>query len=400
MENTPSPTPPSVRAMMVPLVSMTVVQTMVTTAGFAVPVFAVPLARDLGIAPGTVGFYMSAVFSTAMVSALMAGHGVRRFGAIRMVQLALAAAAMALLTLSTGALALVVIAALFMGLAYGPTTPASSHILARTTPPRLMPLVFSIKQTGVPAGGALAGLLVPPMVLAWGWRGASVAIAVVCLVAIPILQPLRGRLDHDRAPGAQIQGGFLAPIRLVLGEPTLRRMAFMSFSFSAVQMSMIAYLVTYLIEVVGLDLVAAGLVLAAAQLAGVTGRIVWGAASGTVIDARRLLIGLGIVMSGASLATAGFAPGWPPLAIYATAVLFGATAIGWNGVFLAEFARIAPTGEAGMATAGAVFVTFGGIVVAPGLFGLLLAGGLGYTGGFVMLALIALIGTGLAVGRR
>ena len=131
-----------------------------------------------------------------------------------------------------------------------------------------------------------------------------------------------------------------------------------------------------------------------------TGRIVWGAASGTVIDARRLLIGLGIVMSGASLATAGFAPGWPPLAIYATAVLFGATAIGWNGVFLAEFARIAPTGEAGMATAGAVFVTFGGIVVAPGLFGLLLAGGLGYTGGFVMLALIALIGTGLAVGRR
>jgi MFS family permease len=400
MENTPNPAVPSTRAMMVPLVTMTVVQTLVTTAGFAVPVFAVPLARDLGIAPGTVGFYMSAVFSTAMVGAILGGHGVRRFGAIRMAQLAMAAAALALLTLSAGVLALIVPAALFMGLAYGPTTPASSHLLSRTTPPRLMPLVFSIKQTGVPAGGALAGLLVPPMVLAWGWRGASVAIAVVCLAAIPILQPLRRRLDPDRAPGGQVQGGFFAPIRLVLGEPNLRRMAFMSFSFSAVQMSMIAYLVTYLIEVVNLDLVAAGMVLAAAQLAGVTGRIVWGAVSGTVIDARRLLIGLGIAMSGATLATAGFEPGASPLALYATAVLFGATAIGWNGVFLAEFARVAPPGEAGMATAGAVFVTFGGIVVAPGLFGLLLAGGFGYTGGFVMLALIALIGTGLAVGRR
>jgi predicted MFS family arabinose efflux permease len=208
-----------------------------------------------------------------------------------------------------------------------------------------------------------------------------------------MLQPLRRQLDHDRALGEQGNGGFFEPIRMVLGEPILRRMAFMSFSFSAVQMSMIAYLVTFLIEVVGLDLIAAGLVLAAAQLAGVVGRIVWGAASGAVVDAHRLLIGLGIAMTGASLGTAGFASDWPPLALYATVILFGATAIGWNGVFLAEFARIAPPGQVGIATAGAVFITFGGIAVAPGLFGLLLAGGLGYTGGFVMLALIAVIGT-------
>ncbi|MDX1484182.1 MAG: MFS transporter [Alphaproteobacteria bacterium] len=400
MENIPSPAAPSTRAMMAPLVTMTAVQTMVTTAGFSVPVFAVPLARDLGIAPGTVGFYMSAVFSAAMVGAILGGHGVRRFGAIRMAQLALIFAASALLTLSAGLLALVVPAALIMGLAYGPPTPASSHILARTTPPRLMPLVFSIKQTGVPAGGALAGILVPPMVLAWGWRGAAIAIALVCLAAIPLLQPLRRRLDHDREPGLRFQGGFFGPIRLVLGEPTLRRLSFLSFSYSAVQMSMIAYLVTYLIEIVKLDLVAAGLVLASAQLAGVTGRIVWGAVAGTVLDTRRLLIALGIAMSGASLVTALFEPGWPFLALHATAILFGATAIGWNGVLLAEFARAAPEGQAGLATGGVVFVTFGGIVFAPALFGLILAAGLGYTGGFVMLALMALLGAGLALGRR
>ncbi len=386
--------------MMVPLITMTVVQTMVTMAGFSVAVFAVPLARDLGIDPGAIGFYMTAVFSSAMVGAILAGHGVRRFGAIRMAQLALAAAALAMLTLSSGILVLILFAALVMGLAYGPPTPASSHILARTTPPRLMPLVFSIKQTGVPAGGALAGLLVPPMVLLWGWRGAAIAIALACLVVIPILQTLRRRLDHDREPKARFHGGFFAPIRLVLGEPLLRRMAFLSFSYSAVQMSMITYLVTYLIEVVRLDLVAAGIVLASAQLAGVAGRIFWGAVSGTVLDARRLLITLGIAMSGASLLIAGFGPGWPPLALHASAILFGATAIGWNGVFLAEFARIAAPGQAGLATSGAVFVTFGGIAVAPGLFGLLLAGGFGYTGGFTMLALFALIGAGLVVKWR
>ena len=67
---------------------------------------------------------------------------------------------------------------------------------------------------------------------------------------------------------------------------------------------------------------------------------------------------------------------------------------------MAEIARIAPPGQAGLATGGAVFVTFAGIAIAPALFSLLLAGGFGYTSGFVMLALIALIGVALATGRR
>ena len=46
-----------------------------------------------------------------------------------------------------------------------------------------------------------------------------------------------------------------------------------------------------------------------------------------------------------------------------------------------------------------MFVTFGGIVVAPGLFGLLLALNLGYTSGFVMLALMALTGTAMALKK-
>ncbi len=405
MENIDRPAPsatqaPSARAMMAPLIAMTLVQVIVCMAGFSVPVYAVPMARDLGIAPGTVGFYMSAVFSTAMVSAILGGHGVRRFGPIRMVQLALAAAALAQGAFATGNLALAVLAALVMGLAYGPPTPSSSHVLARTTPPRLMPLVFSIKQTGVPAGGALAGLAVPPLVLLWGWRGAALTIAVVCLAAIVVLQPFRARLDADREPGARVHGGFFGPLRLVLGEPALRRLSYMSLAFSAVQMSLIAYLVTYLVEEIGLDLVNAGMVLAAAQVAGVTGRIFWGAVSGAVIDARRLLVALGIAMTLATLVLAATAPGWPLAVFYATAILFGATAIGWNGVLLAEVARVAPAGQAGVATGGIVFVTFGGIVLAPGLFGLLLALGAGYAGGFIMLAAFAVAGTAILLGRN
>ena len=36
--------------------------------------------------------------------------------------------------------------------------------------------------------------------------------------------------------------------------------------------------------------------------------------------------------------------------------------------------------------------------VGPGMFGLLLAVGIGYTGGFIMLAMMAMIGVGVALG--
>ena len=388
----------SPRAVVAPLISMTVFQVMVSMSVLTVPVLAVPVAADLGIAPGAIGYYMSVVFAVAMAGAILGGHAVRLLGAVRMAQLCLVLAAAALVTLSSGMLALAVPAAVLMGAAYGPATPVSSHILARDTPPHLMPIVFSVKQTGVPAGGALAGALVPPLVLLWGWQEASVAVAATCLVVAATLQPLRARLDHDREPARRLQGGFFGPVRLVLDTPVLRRMAFLSFAFSAVQMSMIAYLVTYLVDALGLDLVTAGMVLATALLAGVAGRILWGAVSGTVIAARRLLILLGLVMSGASVVTAGFEPGWPLPALYGTAALFGVTAIGWNGVFLAELARVSPPGQAGLVTGGTIFVTFAGVVVAPALFGLVITAGLGYSGGFLMLAALGLAGAGLLMG--
>jgi fucose permease len=49
----------------------------------------------------------------------------------------------------------------------------------------------------------------------------------------------------------------------------------------------------------------------------------------------------------------------------------GATAIGWNGVYLAETARVAPAGQAGLATGGCLFFTYVGVVCCPFLFGLL-----------------------------
>mgnify|MGYP003347142796 CR=1 FL=1 len=46
--------------------------------------------------------------------------------------------------------------ALLLGIGYGPMPPAGSRILAATAPKQHRSLIFSIKQAGAPAGGAIA----------------------------------------------------------------------------------------------------------------------------------------------------------------------------------------------------------------------------------------------------
>jgi MFS family permease len=80
------------------------------------------------------------------------------------------------------------------------STPTSSLLLYRVSPPRLAPLVFSIKQTAVPAGLLICGFLAPAIASALGWRGAVLAAATACVAFAALLQPLRARFDDDRVP--------------------------------------------------------------------------------------------------------------------------------------------------------------------------------------------------------
>ena len=79
-----------------------------------------------------------------------------------------------------------------------------------------------------------------------------------------------------------------------------------------------------------------------------------------------------------------------PYAVVVTIlIVFGACAIGWNGVYLAEVARRAPTGMASLATGGTLAFTFLGVVLGPPLFGAL-SGLFGtYRAGFVGLTVMA-----------
>lgn len=78
--------------------------------------------------------------------------------------------------------------------------------------------------------------------------------------------------------------------------------------------------------------------------------------------------------------------------------VFGATAIGWNGVYLAEVARRAPEGKSGSVTGATLAVTYLGVVLGPPAIGLVsqATGGFGY--GFLSL-LLPTIASIILLGR-
>jgi MFS family permease len=169
--------------------------------------------------------------------------------------------------------------------------------------------------------------------------------------------------------------------------PALRMLAGCSFLFSIAQLSLTTYLVTYLTDSLAYGLVAAGFVLSISQLGAVFGRVLWGYASDRWFGARRTLAGLAGLMALSSLATAAFHPGWPGVFVMAVLFVYGASAIGWNGVYLAEVARQAPEGKAGVATGGTLFITFMGVVLGPPVFGAVSGLFGSYRGGFAALAI-------------
>ncbi len=354
------------------LLATTAIQTAAAAAVLTLPAVAPLVAADLQLPTSLVGTYLSLTYLGAAASALIGGAAVLRLGALRLSQLSLLACAAGLLLGLVPVVVVVGLSAVVLGIGYGPITPASSHLLARTASPARMGLTFSIKQTGVPAGAALAGLAVPPLALAAGWRVAVAAIAVLSVAITLAAQLVRERLDADRRRDARFSlAQFGAALRLVAATPSLRTMAAVSFVYAGLQMCLSGFIVAYLAEDVGLGLVAAGVGLTVANVAGVVARIGWGAFADRVLSPRATLAMLGGLMAAFSALTAMFSSNWPLPAMLAVIAALGGTAIGWNGVYLAETARVAPAGQAGLATGGCLFFTYVGVVCFPFLFGLL-----------------------------
>lgn len=375
------------------LIATMATQSFTTLCSMSLSAIAPDAARGLGLPASLVGYQVAMVYTGAMLSSLIGGAVVNRFGPARSSQIALWLAALGCLFTATLGLAGVMIGAMVIGLGYGFTNPAASLLLSRAAIGSRSNLIFSIKQCGVPIGGMLAGLLLPPITLLLDWRAAIITCLLICLLWSLVLQRYRGRWDMERNPGSPLFAAPLEGLRLIWGHRILRWLALASLAYTAVQLSLTGFLVTYLVTEIGMTLVVAGGVLAVVQICGAVGRISWGWVADLLQSGLRAMILNGAIAIPASFAVAAISSDWPILAVWLAAGLFGFCAVGWNGVFVAVIARQAPPGSIGHATSGVLFITFAGVLVGPSALSLLHdQAQISYAAGYMLMAGVTLLG--------
>lgn len=392
------------RTATVALAATLAIQIYAAFAATAPAVLAPEIARTFGVEARWIGAFIGLVYAGGMFASLASGGFIERHGSIRVSQACVVLCALGVAGIAFApahALALLAAAAVVIGAGYGPITPASSQLLQRTAPPARMALTFSIKQTGVPAGAALSGALLPALAIATGWRTAFAIAALAGLVIVAMAQPIRAGLDAERNSKGRISAaGVFAPLSMLRESRALRDLAMISFAYSATQVCLTSFLVVYLTETLHFSLVAAGLALTSATIGGVAGRIGWGYVADRWLRPRVVLATIGFCAAACGALTAVATTAWPPLAITALAAVFGATAIGWNGVQLSEVARLAPPGSAGKVTGATGFVTFAGVVVGPPSFALLSSVTGSYRIGFAAFAAASIAAAVALLARR
>ena len=322
-------------------------------------VLAPKLAAAFDLSRTQIGVVTALVFLGAAVGSGPAGRWTDRGDPARVLGLSMACFTAAVLLIAAapdrGALFGGAVPA---GLAYGGVNPPTTVVVAGRLARRLG-FFLSLKQSGVPIGGLLAGVLLPPAALAFGWRAAVALAAVLCAVAAAVTPLLRN------APTLDLGGRAAGP------PPPRRKLAALAtfgFIMAGSQWAFLTYLVLYLTEQFGFGLGAAGLALALAQALGACARLAWGWASdvsGRRLEVLLLMATLQMTALALLAAVSVRALAWPLVALAGTMV------IGWNGAFYGLLAETAGAGSVGRVSGGVLIFIFGGSVVFPPLLGAL-----------------------------
>ncbi|HLF48291.1 MAG TPA: MFS transporter [Methylomirabilota bacterium] len=354
-------------------------QTMANVGPLGIPAIA-PLIRDsLGLSMTQAGSFLSAYYVGAALMSLPAGWMADRWGVASTMVAGQAVIALGLFAASgSGSFAMLIAIMILAGTGYGMLNPTTAKAVISWFPRRQRATVVGLKQVGLPLGGAVGALLMPPLALWMGWR---VAVALSASM-IALLAGLTWLFYRD-PPHSQMEAP--APregsMRAVLRNRDLWLVSTTTLVFAGMQTVWLAFLVLYLQETVRVPLVTAAGYLVMAQVTGMIGRVAFGLLSDRHFGGRRriVLVIAGVGSTVCSLLMAATGPGTSAWVLAPLALCFGFFGIGWNGVQHTLMAELADPRAAGTALGLGLAISSLGVTICPPLFGLLVerAGGFG-----------------------
>lgn len=360
------------------------------SAPYGLPALLPFVRADLGGSYFEAALVSSAFLFGIVVGSPIAGSAVDAFGVRRSI-LAGSAIATAMLALVPGAahLWLVCLLLAVAGIGYSVITPGTNTTMLAWFAQRMRATAVGIKQTGVSAGGAAAGALIPAVALASGWASSFHVIALFYGVSLAVAWITQ--LDGPSGPAVHVTRPSLrhSMAAMLAHRPTML-LAVDGFLRLAIQYAFFTYLLVYAIDELKAPVAWSALLYALAHVFGALGRVGWGWASDRLFGGQRRLPYALIALTSATgfgLLVAAAPLHWAFL--LASVALLGCSAAGFQGVGLS---LLAETGGARAGTASGLVnaLSFLGAAIVVPLCGQLLDAGASFGLLFGMLAAMSL----------
>jgi MFS family permease len=326
-------------------------QTTVSVVEQGVPTLTGFIKQSLSLSAGAAGALVASLTFGKVLGAFAAGTAVDRLGERTMLIAGGTGLCLFVVAAASAPLAGLIVLLVCAGLFIATATPAGGKLVLVSFPRTQRGLAMGIRQAGIPLGGLVAAVVLPPLANAWSWRW-SVVVAGCFAGAGALAVLLVAGVDSRAERRATRDAAAPTPWRSLMHDREVVLATLWALPLVGGQYAIVAFLALDVHQTSGVSLSRAALLLAVAQVGGIVGRIGWGLASDRLLGGRRRPIVLGITAIAVGCA-GGLAvlPGHAPYGVLAALSLAcGLSVIGWQGIWVTAVSELAGPARAGAVT--------------------------------------------------
>jgi predicted MFS family arabinose efflux permease len=360
---------------------------------YAVTATAPLITADLGLSRAQLGSFATVTFLAAAVTSAFVGRAVDAFSGRVVLTVLFVGSGLALAGVAAaGSYRWLLVALAVSGVIQALSNPVTNQLVAAHVPAGRRGGYLGLKQSGVQMSQLAAGLALPSLALALGWRGAAAVAAAVALVAVLLV---RGAVPSEARPAGPHPGRRLADL-----PPALWWLTGYIFVVGAGLQATNVYLPLFSFERLDMSVQVAGLTAAVVGCVGLVSRIAWGRAAERVRDPHRPLLALAVASALAVTCLLGAEQLAQPALLWLGAALFGASAIAANVVVMLVAVRLSPYAVVGTATGIVAVGLYLGFALGPVGFGLVVDRTGSYTVGWLAVLTVFAVAAGLVLVWR
>lgn len=368
------------RGFLGPVASFGVLMGLGTWLGFAFGVLAPFLVTELGWSDLQAGSLTSVMYASGALLAPLAGRivdslGTRRTALMMPVVVAIAHGLVSV----AGGFVVATVGAAVGGLALAASNPTTNRLVVETIPLPRRGAAIGWKQAGVSVAGFATGAALPGIASAVGWRPAMALGGAFGLAALPLLVRALPRTRSE-----VVEDAVAAPV----GHGARRIPAYAAV-MGAMNGALVAYLALYAVRELELPPGIGGAALAIMGLLAAGARVGWAAAGGRLGRHVELLRVVSLLAASGALLLA-VTPHRGAASLLTAGALLGATTMSWHALAMLAAVADVPVERVGRVTGTVMQAFYGGYVVGPLAFGLLVQSGGSYRAGWWAVCALAL----------